>query len=569
MILLQKYASLCLVILLSIIVASCSNSGPAMVSTANPHASRAAAAMLEKGGSAMDAAIAAQMVLGLVEPQSSGIGGGAFALYFKADQARLTSFDGREKTPMEADEDLFLEDDGTPLEWQKASIGGRAVGVPGVVALSWKAHRKFGRLPWRDLFSPAIALAKQGFKVTPRLHNAIVRSSKALKRDYGARRVYFTGKSLVPLAVGAVLKNPEYAKTLKAIAEKGPAGFYQGPLARAMAEAVQNYQGNPGWLTVDDLKAYQAVERQAVCSTYRDYKVCGMPPPTSGGLTSLMILGMLENFNLGDMQPGSATAMHLFTQASRLAYADRGIYMGDTDFIEVPVAGLLNKAYLKQRAQLINPLIDIGRAKAGTPPETGHDIKRAAGLEMQEYGTSHLSIVDADGNAVSMTTSVERAFGSHIMVGGFILNNQLTDFSFVPERNGKKVANRVEAGKRPRSSMSPTMIFNRDGSLFAAVGSPGGSRIIEFVTRTVIDLIDWHLPMQQAINMGNVTNRNRFTELEAGSSVEKFTPAFVAMGHQVKVRPLTSGLHGIRITKTGMDGGADRRREGLVIELGR
>ncbi len=568
-ILMKKTFLICLLFLLGAALAGCSNSGPAMVATANPLASKAGAAMLEKGGSAMDAAIAAQLVLGLVEPQSSGIGGGAFALYFKADRSEITTFDGREKAPTKAGENLFLGDDEKPIKWQQASIGGRAVGVPGVIALSWKAHRKFGQLSWAELFEPAIKLAENGFKISPRMHKALVRSKDALKQDYNARALYFSPDKLELLPVGHVLKNPAYVKTLKLIAEKGPAGFYQGPVAKAMVDTVQNHQGNAGKLTLDDLKAYEAIERHAVCSLYRSYKVCGMPPPTSGGLTSQMILGMLEHFNLGEMQPGSATAMHLFTQASRLAYADRDVYMADADFVEVPVTGLLDKNYLKKRARLINPLTDMGKAKPGSPPLADESQKKAAGLPMPEYGTSHLSIVDDQGNAVSMTTSVERAFGGHIMVGGFILNNQLTDFSFVPVHNGIKVANRVEGGKRPRSSMSPTMIFTADGKLFAAVGSPGGSRIIEFVTRTVIGLIDWQLPMQQAINLGNVNNRNRVTELEAGTGAEKFAPAFKAMGHAVKIRQLTSGLHGVRITSSGMDGGADQRREGMVIELGK
>ena len=557
--------ALCLIFLSGIALSGCSQNGPAMVSTANPHASKAAADILDKGGSAMDAAIAAQLVLGLVEPQSSGIGGGAFALYYKADRAEITSFDGREKAPENVDEELFLDDQGKPVKWQYASIGGRPVGVPGVVAMTFQAHRKYGQLSWSQLFDPAIALAENGFEVSPRLNKAIERSQVALKRNPGARELYFDPATGNPLAVGALLKNLAYARTLKTIAEKGPAGFYSGAVAKAIVDSVQNHQGNGGWMSMDDLKNYQAIERQAVCSIYRQYKICGMPPPTSGGLTSLMILGMLEPFNLGQMAPGSATAMHLFTQASRLAYADRGLYMADADFVDVPVAKLLDKTYLRKRASLINPLADMGKAMAGQWPS---DEKKAASLPQAEYGTSHIAIVDDQGNGVSMTTSVERGFGSHLVVGGFVLNSQLTDFSFVPERNGKKIANRVQAGKRPRSSMSPTLIFAPDGSLFATLGSPGGSRIIEFVTRTMVGLIDWQLPMQDAIDLGNVNNRNRTTELEAGSTAEGFAEYFTAMGHQVNIKPLTSGLHGVRITGDGLDGGADKRREGMVIELG-
>ena len=572
----KKTYSVYLIFLLGLIglgLTACSqDNGPAMVSSANPHASRAGAQMLKQGGSAIDAAIAAQLVLGLVEPQSSGIGGGAFTLYWDAENSKVTSFDGREKAPGKADGTLFLDAAEQPLPWPFASIGGRPVGVPGVIAMAWKAHKKYGHLEWEDLFEPAIALAENGFVVSPRLHETIVKEQDILMRDAGARSIYFVPDGTHSLAVGTILKNPAYAKTLKLIAEKGPEGFYQGPVAEAIVAAVKSHAGNPGLLTLDDLKNYAAVERDVVCAPYRAYKVCSMAPPTSGGLTSLMILGMLEHFDLGALEPGSAVAMHLFTQASRLAYADRNIYMADSDFVSVPVSGLLDKNYLRSRARLINPLSDMGKAKAGMPPTEDPVLKKAAGLAGPEYGTSHLSIVDKFGNAVSMTTSVERRFGSHIMAGGFILNSQLTDFSFVPLRDGVDVANKVQSNKRPRSSMSPTLVFGPDGQLFAAIGSPGGSRIIEFVSRTLIGLIDWKLPMKDAISLGNVDNRNGgITELEEGTAIAKFADQFTAMGHKVKVKKINSGLHGIRIKRTDetvrMDGGADPRREGLVIEL--
>jgi gamma-glutamyltranspeptidase/glutathione hydrolase len=559
--------SLALMLFSSLWLAGCAQNNIAMVATANRHASRAAADILARGGTAMDAAVAAQLVLGLVEPQSSGIGGGAFALYWQNSRARLTSFDGREKAPSQADDELFLDDAGKAISWPSASIGGRAVGAPGVIALLWKGHRKFGRLQWAQLFEPAIKLAQNGFEVSRRLHNALKRSQKELLHDLGARQLYFHRHSLEPVPVGHVLKNPAYAKTLKRIAENGPDGFYRGPVAAAIVEAVETHQGNPGLLTLEDLANYQAIERPAVCGFYRSFKVCGMGPPTSGGLTVLMILGMLEPFDIGALEPSSPRAMHLFTQASRLAYADRGVYMADADFVKVPVKGLLDKTYLRARARRINPLIDSGKAVPGTPPPADENVKKAAGLVVREYGTSHFSIVDGQGNAISMTTSVERSFGAHITAAGFVLNNQLTDFNFVPVKNGVAVANRPGANKRPRSSMSPTMVFDGQGRLFASLGSPGGSRIIEFVARTVIGLLDWKLSMQEAISLGNVNNRNRYTELEAGTNVAGFAEMFVAMGHKVKVRALTSGLHGVRITATGLDGGADPRREGMVIEL--
>ncbi len=554
--------------LLASLLSACSSNGPAMVATANPHASKAAALMLEKGGSAIDAAIAAQMVLTLVEPQSSGIGGGAFLLYWQNDENKLTTFDGRETAPQNAGEDLFLDKNGAPIPWRVASIGGRPVGTPGVIALAWKAHRQYGRLPWLVLFQPAIKLANDGFAVSPRLSNALKKSQDALKRNEEARQLYFLPDSMKPLPVGFMLKNPALAKSLAVIAAKGPNGFYKGPLAKAMVEAVNTYQGNPGFLSMEDLASYESVERPAVCAPYRTYKVCGMGPPTSGGLTSLMILGILENYHIGNLGVGSATAMHLFTQASRLAYADRDVYMADDDFVEVPNKGLLDKNYLRSRAKLINPLKDMGKVKPGAPKGAELAFMKTAGIKQREYGTSHLSIIDGDGNAVSMTTSVERGFGSHIIVGGFVLNSQLTDFSFRPVKNGFKVANRVEGGKRPRSSMSPSMIFNNDGSLYATLGSPGGSRIIEFVTRAIIGVIDWNLPMQASFDLGNVHNRNRITDLEKGTNAENFADQFKAMGHKIRIGKITSGLHGIRITPNGLDGGADKRREGTVIKVG-
>ncbi len=547
-------------------LAGCGEERKGMVATANPHASRAALEMLQAGGSALDAAIAAQMVLTLTEPQSSGIGGGLFLLHWDSNAGEIAAWDGREKAPMNAGTDYFLRPDGTPMKWGEASIGGRAVGVPGVVAALWQAHQVHGKLDWAALFQPAIRLAEGGFAVSPRLHNAIVKSPKLL-RNAEATALYYTGDGAVrqPLPVGTIFKNPLLADTLKRIAEGGAEAFYTGEIAEKIVAAVTSYPGNPSIMTVEDLAAFQPTRREAICAPYRIYRVCGMPPPTSGGLTSLMILGMLEHYNMSGLRPNSAAALHLFTQASRLAYADRAAYMGDADFADVPVDGLLNSAYLRQRAGLINPLRDMGKASAGLPPGS-EDLRKAADAGLKEYGTTHLAIVDGDGNAVSMTSSVERSFGSHISVAGFVLNSQLTDFAFVAEKDGVLAANRVQGGKRPRSSMSPTLVFDGEGKLFAAVGSPGGSRIITYVTQTLVALLDWGMDMQTAISMPRALNRNRKTELEADKGLEAVASRLKMMGHEVKLRPLVSGLHGIRVTPEGLDGGADPRREGIVLE---
>ncbi len=534
----------------------------AMVATANAHASKAAADMIRKGGSAVDAAIAAQLVLTLVEPQSSGIGGGAFMLFRKGDTGQIEAYDGRETAPASATPRLFLTDMGQPMGFMQAVVGGRAVGIPGAVAMLERAHKNHGKLTWADLFAPAIELAEMGFQVSPRMAGLVARFKRLGDQPTTKPYFYPGGK---PVAVGRLLKNPEYAKTLRTIAKEGAKGFYEGPVAQAIVGAVQGHKANPGGMTLEDLKGYDAKQRQPVCAPYRSYTVCGMPPPTSGGLTSLMILKMIERFGISALKPGSPQAVHLIAEASRMAFADRGMYMADSDFVDVPVAGLLNDEYLASRSALINSDRSMGEAAAGKPP--GVKRKKAAADDATRPGTTHLSIVDHDGNAVSMTSSVEGGFGAHLMAAGFLLNNQLTDFSFLPERDGMPVANRVQPGKRPRSSMSPSLISNRDGSLFAAIGSPGGSRIIGYVTKTMIGLMDWKLTMQAAVNLPHFINRNGKTDLEKGTALAKLGPRLEAMGHRVRVRSLNSGLHGIRVTPKGLDGGADPRREGVVLHL--
>lgn len=565
-------AALGLAVTFLVVLAACSDSKRgAMVSTANPHASEAALEILQKGGSAVDAAIAAQLVLTLVEPQSSGIGGGAFLMHWDADEEAVGAYDGREMAPAAVGPDLFLQDDGTPMGFKDAVVGGRAVGVPGVIAMLWQAHRDHGTLDWAELFAPAIRLAGSGFKVSPRL-NGMITAFNALSMHPSTRAYFYIDSievagALEPLPVGYLRTNPEYAETLRRIADEGPSGFYEGKVAQAIVNEVRNHADNPGLMTLDDLKAYEAKRRTAICRPYRGYEVCGMPPPTSGGLTSLMILGMLEHFDLSGLRPGSPMAVHLISEASKLAYADRAVYMADSDFFDVPVLQLLDRAYLRSRAAEIHPGQSMGKAKPGEF-NSSHDPKHAADESHGRLSTSHLSVIDEDGNAVSMTTSVEGPFGAHVMAAGFILNNQLTDFSFQPEINGKPVANAVAPGKRPRSSMSPSIVLDGKGELFAAVGSPGGSRIIAYVTQTLIGLIDWQLDMQAAIDLPRHVNRNGPIELEDQTDLAGRVADLEKLGHKVDVKALVSGLHGIRVTGRTLDGGADGRREGVVLSTG-
>eukprot|EP00439_Symbiodinium_sp_Y106_P088536 s1_g1072.t1 len=496
--------------------------GEYMVSSAHPEASKAGQKILAAGGSAVDAAIAVQLVLTLVEPQSSGIGGGAYMLHWDERSRLLEAYDGRETAPAGATPQLFLDAAGDPLSFFDAVVSGQSNGVPGAIAMLHLAHQEHGVLPWADLFQPAIRLAENGFLVTPRL-NKLIAWSPALPQLPWSRAYFFTEDETgepVPLAVGTQLKNPEYAKSLRLIANQGPDVFYKGEIAEAIVAASQNAPMRPGTLSMADMAAYEPVKRDPICLAYRIYNVCGMPPSTSGGLTSLQILGILESFDMGALRPGSLEAVHLITEASRLAYADRDLYIGDTDFVDVPVNAMLNEDYLASRARLIDPTSSIGKATAGVPDASGDlGTLYAPNESRSRPSTSHFSIVDARGNVVSMTTSIEAPFGSHLMAGGFFINNQLTDFSFRPEIDGKPVANAVAPGKRPRSSMTPSMVFDAEGDFYLAVGSPGGSRIITYVTQTLVALLDHHLPMQDAINQPRHVNRNGPLEIEEGTPI--------------------------------------------------
>lgn len=566
---LAKKPKVFLVGLLVLFLSSCGQPpGPAMVSTANVHASKAALEILQAGGTAVDAAIAAQLVLGLVEPQSSGIGGGAFMLYWAEKDRKVDAYDGRERAPAKATESLFLTSDGKPMAFKDAVVGGRSVGVPGVIALLARAHKDHGKLPWPRLFRSAIQLAEGGFEVSPRL-NALIKRNPLLRtqkntRDYFYVKATDSKSERQPLPVGYLLKNPAYAQTLKLIAKGGEDAFYKGPIAKAIVATV-NAHPNKGLLSDSDFEQYRSKKRKSLCRPYRRFTVCGMPPPTSGGIAVLQILRLLEPFRLDRLRPNSTMAAHLISEASKLAFADRNFYVGDSDYVDVPVEGLLSKPYLLRRATLISPARAMPKASAGVPAKT-LAANQISSPDQSLPSTSHFSIVDSFGNAVSMTTSVEGAFGSHLMVKGFLLNNQLTDFSFVPDAGDRKVANRVAGGKRPRSSMSPTIILDKNGEFYAAIGSPGGSSIIGYVARTIIALIDWKLPMQDAIALPHVINRNGVTDLEKATVLEKIAPGLEKLGHKIRIRPLTSGLHGIaRISPGNLQGGADPRREGVVM----
>lgn len=533
-----------------------------LVVTAHPLATRAGLAILDRQGSALDAAIAVQAMLTLVEPQSSGIGGGAFLLYWDAERRQLFAYDGRETAPAAVTPELFLDESGSPIPWQQALVGGRSVGTPGVLKMLEQAHQRHGRLPWQQAFVPAIRQAREGFQITPRLHKLIASGINPGLQRYAEARDYFFTPAGEPRAIGERLRNPALADSLSLIAKQGADAFYRGPLAATIVTAVQSASDNPGLLQLQDLASYRARERQPVCRPYLEYRVCGFPPPSSGGVTLLQILGLmaLQEIQIGPLPDGQFS--HLLTQASRLAYADRSRYLADSDQVAVPVNALLAPDYLQQRARLIDPAKDMGQAVPGQPLP----LERSDDQAPERPSTSHFVIRDAAGNLVSMTTSIEMAFGSTLMAGGFLLNNQLTDFSFVPEQDGKLVANRIAPGKRPRSSMAPVIVFNRHDQPVAALGSPGGSRIINYVAQTLLLMLHTDLPLQDILYQGHVSNRNGSTELEQDTTAEQLLFELQEKGHRVTIRELNSGIHAIRRRADGhWEAGVDPRREGLAL----
>lgn len=534
-----------------------------MVVAANPTATQAGLDVLRAGGSAADAAIAVQAMLGLVEPQSSGLGGGAFFVWYDAATGKLTTFDARETAPAEATPDLFRGPDGKPLAFFDAVVGGRSVGVPGVPRLLEEVHRRYGTRPWPSLLDPAIKLAQTGFEVSPRLAASIAEDKGRLGVE-PSMRAYFFDAAGAPLAAGHRLANPAYAATLRALADGGADAFYDGRIAARIVEAVRTHPTNPGLLSTADMAAYRVKERPAVCAPYRAYQVCGMGLPSSGAITIGQILGLLEPFDIATLGPDDPESWRLIGDATRLAFADRERYLADSDFVSIP-RGLLDPAYLKGRSALLRRPTGLaeGEAKAGDPPWDKAEI-RIDGLSAEIPSTSHFVVADAAGNIASVTTSVENAFGARLMVDGFLLNNQLTDFAFSPVDGGQNVANRVEPGKRPRSSMSPTIVL-KDGKPAFALGSPGGSSIISYVATTLVGLIDWKMDMQAAISMPHLVNRFGPYDLEKGTKAEDLADDLTALGFTVAVKDLNSGLHGVAWTPTGLVGGADPRREGIAL----
>ncbi|CUH74954.1 Gamma-glutamyltranspeptidase precursor [Tritonibacter multivorans] len=531
-----------------------------MVAAANPHAVEAGAKILRAGGTAADAMVAVQVMLGLVEPQSSGLGGGAFLVYYDAKTGGVTTLDGRETAPLAATPRLFQDETGVPLKFFDAVVGGLSVGTPGTPALLEAAHRKWGRANWSALFEDAIAMAEGGFAVSPRMAASVARDAERLAR-FPETASYFLPDG-EPLAEGQILTNTEYADTLRALAEQGTAAFYSGAIAADIVRTVQDAPGNPGVLNAMDLALYQVKERPATCSTYRSFDVCGMGPPSSGALTVGQILGMLNVFDMAELGADNPISWRLIGDASRLAFADRGRYMADSDYVPVPTGGLVNADYLAKRANLMRRETALETVEPGTP-EFDHALNWADDESLELPSTSHISIVDADGNVLSMTTTIENGFGSRLMTNGFLLNNELTDFSFRTQRDGVPIANRLEPGKRPRSSMSPTIVLE-EGAPVLAIGSPGGSRIIGYVAKTIVAWADWDMDLQAALALPHAVNRFGTYDLEAGTAAETLSEPLSAMGFEVNLRDLNSGLHAIEIGDT-LKGAADPRREGIAL----
>jgi len=534
-----------------------------MVVAANRYAAEAGREILRAGGSAADAAIAVQLVLNLVEPQSSGLGGGAFMLYWDTKKSELKDFDARETAPASARPDRFLID-GKPMPFTTAVRSGLSVGVPGIPRLMEVVHARYGRLPWARLFEPAIRLAETGFEVSPRLHG-LLRGAGADGFTPPARAYFFTATGNA-WPIGHVLKNPEFAATLRRMADDGARGFYEGPVAEAIVKAVADAPTAPGGMTLQDLADYKVKERAPVCIRYRADNVCGVGPPSSGGPAVAQALGLLEAFDLGSgpraaLQP---QAMHLIAEAEKLAYADRNRYLGDPDFVTIP-GGLLDPGYLGERRALIAREQAMARPQPGVPPGAnrqsfGRDATR------ERTGTSQISIIDDDGNALAMTTTIEGGFGSHIWAAGFLLNNELTDFSFVPvDAEGKPVANAVAPGKRPRSSMAPTMVFDAAGRVLAVLGSPGGGRIPIYVIKTLVALIDWGLDAQAAADLLNFGSQGDGFEIELAEPALWPALALKAFGHGIVPDDMTSGTHVVVRRGQRLEGGADARREGAAL----
>ena len=533
-----------------------------MVAAANPIAVRAGFEAIKAGGNALDAALTTQLVLNLVEPQSSGIGGGAFILYWDNANKKLYAYDGRETAPATATEDRFIRADGKAMRRQEAIVGGKSVGVPGLLRLMELTHGRHGALDWKELFEPAISVAANGFAISPRLYRLLEVDTSLPRMDVAGKHYYqYNG---APKPVGTILKNTAMAMTLSRLARDGADAFYSGDLAEAIVREVREATHNPADLTMPDMAAYQAKERTPLCAPYRRFTVCGVPAPTSGGIGVIQTLGILGQFDLPGMEPWSLEAVHLFVEASRLVYADRAMFVADPDFATVPEQGLTDHGYLSDRAGLIGPASRMARAAAGEPPRK-ETFNYGVGRDFERPSTTHISVIDADGNAVSMTSSIEGGFGSRLMVGGFLLNNQLTDFSYSAVAQGRTVANRVEGGKRPRSSMAPMIVFDGNSAIVAVSGSPGGMAIVPLVTKTLIAMLDWNMTPQEATNLPNVLVFGPTVLLEDGTELARHKTDLETLGHRVRMGNFPSGVHAIAKRDGILYGGADPRREGTVL----
>ena len=528
-----------------------------MIVSANPYISQAGNMILEQGGNAVDAAIATALMVTLVEPQSGGIGGGGFILYFNPKESILTSIDARETSSNTTKENQYLDNNDKPLNYGQAVFLGKSVGVPSLLKGLALLHKKYGNLEWKKLFLPTIQLAKEGFIISPRLHTLIVKEPFLLKNTNASR--YFFDKDLNPLPIGYLLKNPELAKVLEEVSIYGVEKFYEGEMARDTIQAVKNHP-TPGGLNEDDLKQYQAVERKVVCGPYRTWKICGMGPPSSGGTTLISMLGILQNFPLSELK--EVDYLHYLSEAGRLAYADRDTYIADPDFIDIPIDSLIDSKYTKERSHLISIKKSMTKAKPGNFNQSPLQLGSDSNSELP--ATSHISIVDKNGQAVTMTISVASAFGSRIMTNGFFLNNEMTDFSFMAKDNQQLIANRLAPIKRPRSSMSPTFVFDERQRLVMTLGSAGGPSIINYVAKTITGVLDRNLNIQEAIDYPNIGSRNQETELEKESAVEKFAQELQLRGHPILIREMNSGTQGIFINRDGLWGGVDGRREGVA-----
>lgn len=529
-----------------------------MVVAANPHAVSVGADVLARGGTAADALVAVQVMLGLVEPQSSGLGGGAFLVWYDAATGALTTFDGREAAPLAATPRLFQDAAGEPLKFFDAVVGGRSVGTPGTPALLAEVHKRFGTQEWAGLLAPAMKLAEDGFTVSPRLAQLIAADAERLVSSEITAKYFMPAG--IPIAAGNTLVNMPYAHTLKVLSEQGVGAFYAGDMARTIVATVRGAK-NAGVLSEVDLAIYRVKERPAVCANYRAHEVCGMGPPSSGAIAVGQTLGMLEGYDLS-AGPDDVTVRRQIGDASRLAFADRGRYVADSDYVPVPVEGMLDGAYLAERGTLLSGDDALPEVSAGNPV-FDHALNWADDEAIELPSTSHVSIVDSFGNVASMTTTIENGFGSRLMVGGFLLNNELTDFSFRSQRDGVPIANRVAPGKRPRSSMSPTIVM-KDGAPVIVAGSPGGSRIIGYTAQAIIGMIDWGLDPQQAAALPHAVNRFGTYDLEQGTAAEALAEGLGTIGYETNTRALTSGLHLISIGET-LQGGADPRREGIAL----